>query len=59
MADERTVAQIVEGLHAMLDRPAAAIGDVNPRAFVSKSLRDLTAAVEKLDQRISELWPGA
>jgi hypothetical protein len=52
MADERTVAQIVEGLHAMLDQPGVA-------KDIGNALRDLTAAVEKLDQRISELWPGA
>lgn len=41
-----------EGLHAMLDQSAVAVGDVG------KSLRDLTVAVEKLDQRIEEFWPA-
>jgi hypothetical protein len=51
--DERTVAQITEGLHAMLWQDRVAIADIG------NALRDLTVAVEKLDQRISELWPGA
>jgi ubiquinone biosynthesis protein UbiJ len=51
MADERTAKKITEELRTMPSQDRVTIEDIG------NALRNLTVAVENLDQRITDLWP--